>query len=94
MCGDHGTCSQLREYLQTMYLRPEEGTNDDEDDGEPSALFMMRRKLRNYLSWKSDFSEVSSTLFQENQKAINGSTTRKCRAVRPLANRRLISGGA
>ncbi|KAJ4381270.1 DNA repair protein RAD16 [Didymella sp. IMI 355093] len=98
MCGDHGTCSQLREYLQTMYVRPEEATGEDEDNGEPSARFMMRRKLRNYLSWKRDFSKVSSTLFQENQKAINGSTDQKVQSGKtsgkpPPNKRRRVRGG-
>ncbi|UPX16234.1 DNA repair protein RAD16 [Ascochyta rabiei] len=98
MCGDHGTCSQLREYLQTMYVRSEEATNEDEDDEEPSGKFMMRRKLRNYLSWKRDFSKVSSTLFQENQKTINGSTDQKVQSGEtsgkpPPNKRRRIRGG-
>jgi DNA excision repair protein ERCC-4 len=98
MCGDHGTCSQLREYLQTMYVKPEGVADDDEEDNEPSARFMMRRKLRNYLSWKRDFSKVSSVLFSENQKAINGSTEHRVQSgkgsSRPPPNkRRRIRGG-
>ena len=98
MCGDHGTCSQLREYLQTMYVKPEGIENEDEEDNEPSARFMMRRKLRNYLSWKRDFSKVSSVLFSENQKAINGSTENRVQngkgVGRPPPNkRRRIRGG-
>jgi DNA excision repair protein ERCC-4 len=71
MCGDQCTCSQLREYLQTMHVKPEGVAEDEEDDDEPSARFMMRRKLRSYLTWKRDFSRVSAALFSENQKAIN-----------------------
>jgi DNA excision repair protein ERCC-4 len=71
MCGDQGTCSQLREYLQTMHVKPEGVAEDEEDDDEPSARFMMRRKLRSYLTWKRDFSRVSAALFSENHKAIN-----------------------
>jgi DNA excision repair protein ERCC-4 len=99
MCGDHGTCSQLREYLQTMHVKAEEAGAEDEDDTEPSARFMMRRKLRNYLSWKRDFSKVSSALFSENQKAINGSTEQRVQsgksAGRPPPNkrRRIRAGG-
>ncbi|KAF2651966.1 DNA repair protein-like protein RAD1 [Lophiostoma macrostomum CBS 122681] len=98
MCGDQGTCRQLREYLQTMYVRPE-GDNPDQGDGEeePSARFMMRRKLRNYLEWKRDFTRVSSALFTENQKAINGSTEQRVhsgKASRPPPNkRRRMRGG-
>jgi DNA excision repair protein ERCC-4 len=98
MCGDHGTCSQLREYLQTMYVKPEGVDNEDEEDDEPSARFMMRRKLRNYLSWKRDFSKVSSVLFSENQKAINGSTEHRVQSGKgsgrpPPNKRRRIRGG-
>jgi DNA excision repair protein ERCC-4 len=98
MCGDHGTCSQLREYLQTMYVKPEGVADDDEEDNEPSARFMMRRKLRNYLSWKRDFSKVSSVLFSENQKAINGSTEHRVQSGKgsgrpPPNKRRRIRGG-
>lgn len=100
MCGDQGTCSQLREYLQTMYVRSKETVNDEDEDNEPSAKFMMRRKLRNYLTWKRDFSKVSASLFSENQKAINNSTDRSVQsgmrqtAGKPPPNkRRRVRGG-
>ncbi|KAF1997944.1 DNA repair endonuclease XPF [Amniculicola lignicola CBS 123094] len=98
MCGDQGTCRQLREYLQTMYVRPEETAEEDEDEEKtPSASFMMRRKLRNYLGWKRDFSNVSAALFSENQKAINGSTDQRVQSGRsskaPPGKRRRIRGG-
>jgi DNA excision repair protein ERCC-4 len=79
MCGDQGTCRQIREYLQTMYVQPEESKAKDgvenPDEIEPSASFMMRRRLRNYLSWKKDFTKVSAALFAENQKSINGTSS-------------------
>ena len=80
MCGDQGTCRQLREFLQTMHLQDDQDTKGGGDDGipeerKPSAKFMMRRKLRNYLQWKRDFARVSSNLFAENQKAINGNAS-------------------
>ncbi|KAF2116586.1 DNA repair endonuclease XPF [Lophiotrema nucula] len=100
MCADQGTCRQLREYLQTMWVKPE-GHEKDEEDGEPepSGKFMMRRKLRNYLNWKRDFSRVSAALFTENQKAINGSTDQKVQSGRgnkapPNKRRRIRGGGA
>lgn len=104
MCGDHGTASQLREYLQTMYVKPEEANNEDEDededDNEPSARFMMRRKLLNYLFWKRDFSKVSAALFSENQKAINSSTEQQAKSGMrqssgkpPPNKRRRVRGG-
>lgn len=100
MCGDQGTCSQLREYLQTMYVVPEAGAEDKEGNDEPSARFMMRRKLRSYLNWKRDFSKVSAALFSENQKAINNSTDknvqsgmRQTSGKPPPNKRRRIRGG-
>ncbi|KAF2872985.1 DNA repair endonuclease XPF [Massariosphaeria phaeospora] len=99
MCGDQGTCRQLREFLQTMHVKLEgDSVNDDEDEDEPSAKFMMRRKLRNYLAWKRDFSKVSSALFSENQKAINGSTDHRVQSGKggkaPPNKRRRMRGGA
>jgi DNA excision repair protein ERCC-4 len=100
MCGDQGTCSQLREYLQTMYVIPEAGAEDDEGDNEPSARFMMRRKLRSYLTWKRDFSKVSAALFSENQKAINNSSDKTVQSGMrqnsgkpPPNKRRRVRGG-
>ncbi|KAH9875236.1 hypothetical protein J1614_004727 [Plenodomus biglobosus] len=100
MCGDQGTCSQLREYLQTMYVEAEGAVKEEDadDDHEPSAKFMMRRKLRNYLTWKRDFSKVSAALFSENQKAINTSTDRSVQSGKtsgkpPPNKRRRIRGG-
>ncbi len=104
MCGDQGTCRQLREYLQTMGLNASETTNGNVDeehgDGEEkkqSAKFMMRRKLRGYLHWKRDFARVSSNLFAENQKAINGTTSHSGgqanRGRAPPNKRRRMRGG-
>jgi DNA excision repair protein ERCC-4 len=99
MCGDQDTCRQIREYLQTMYAG--EDSNATEEDGEemerkPSGKMMMRRKLHNYLGWKRDFVRVSSNLFSENQKAINGTTSHSAQAYRsrgPPNKRRRIRGG-
>ncbi|KAF2689303.1 DNA repair endonuclease XPF [Lentithecium fluviatile CBS 122367] len=98
MCGDQATCTQLREYLQIMYVKQEAGKDSGEDDDEPSAKLMMRRKLRNYLSWKGDFTKVSAALFSENQKAINSSTENRVESGRkyskpPPNKRRRVRGG-
>ena len=103
MCGDQGTCRQLREYLQTMDLTDPEvrnGTGDDDeatDEKRQSAKVMMRRKLRNYLLWKRDFARVSNNLFAENQKAINGATShtggQANRGRAPPNKRRRVRGG-
>ncbi|KAF1733777.1 DNA repair protein rad16 [Beauveria bassiana] len=77
MCSNIDTCRQLRNYLQTMHVKPKvtTKTSDDEDDPhKPSAIFMMRRRLRNYLRWKRQFAVVNASLFTENNKALNSAT--------------------
>jgi DNA excision repair protein ERCC-4 len=102
MCGDQGTCRQLREYLQTMRVHDGKGQDEDDEmtmgeDDKPAATFMMRRKLRNYLAWKGDFARVSSNLFAENQKAINGTSSHSNNQAKgrapPNKRRRLRGGG-
>lgn len=104
MCSDTATCRQLRDYLQTMHVKPNveqqkkkiviEGDDDDDEDG-PSAAFLMRRKLRHYLQWKREFAKVSATLFAENQNALKGATDpRLQKTSRASANkRRRVRGG-
>lgn len=101
MCGDNATCHQIREYLQTMRTTLDKTARDDNGDRvrRPSGKTMMRRKLRNYLSWKRDFARVSSSLFHENQKAVNATTDfRKAgmngqRGGAPPNKRRRVRGG-
>ena len=103
MCSDQGTCRQLREYLQNMHVRPQQAQDAEDDEEEkfepkPSAAFMMRRKLRNYLSWKRDFARVSASLFTENQKALEGFTDQRgangYRGKAPPNKRRRVRGGS
>lgn len=102
MCSNSDTCRQLRDYLQTMHVKPKVEKRDDqeeEDAHKPTAAFMMRRRLRNYLKWKRQFAQVSATLFAENQKALNGAADSRpgqggFRGGRAPANkRRRIRGG-
>jgi len=104
MCGDQGTCQQIREYLQTMFAQTSEQSNDKDGDEEddlapqkPRAKFMMRRRLRSYLQWKRDFARVRSNLFTDNQKAINGTNSHSGaqgnRGRGPPNKRRRIRGG-
>lgn len=75
MCANVDTCRQLRDYLQTMHVKPrvsEPKDNAEDDAHKPSAAFMLRRRLRNYLNWKRQFAQVSATLFADNQKALSG----------------------
>ncbi|KAL6880992.1 MUS38-like protein [Trichoderma novae-zelandiae] len=88
MCSNTDTCRQLRDFLQTMHVKPKKTGRDGlsaaddpelereraEEAHKPSANFMLRRKLRNYLRWKRQFAQVSASLFAENQKALNGAT--------------------
>jgi DNA excision repair protein ERCC-4 len=100
MCSDTNTCRQLRDYLQTMNVKPRtqkkvEEIYDPEED-KPSAAFMMRRKMRNYLKWKREFAQVSATLFSENQKAINGAVDPRLAQSKgraPPNKRRRVRGG-
>ncbi|KAJ6444111.1 MUS38-like protein [Purpureocillium lavendulum] len=104
MCSNTDTCRQLRDYLQTMHVKPKVDKPDEDDaDGDDahkaSAAFMMRRRLRNYLLWKKQFAQVSATLFAENQKALNSaSDSRPGRAGMrggkpPVNKRRRMRGG-
>ena len=103
MCGDQNTCRQIREYLQTMFVRPDSAESTDGDDeatteSNPSASFMMRRKLANYLMWKKSFAKVKDSLFQEDQKTLNGSANQggahTSRGRGPPNKRRRVRGGA
>ena len=109
MCGDQGTCRQIREYLQTMRIPAkktagvngsghanDEDAMDMDDEGHTSADFMMRRKLHNYLQWKRDLARISSNLFAENQKAISGQTSHSNQTKggrAPPNKRRRVRGG-
>lgn len=99
MAGDHGTCRQIREYLQTMHTGPTETNANEETDRKPSAAYMMRRKLRNYFAWKRDFAKVSASLFSENQKTISGTADQRgAQNARgrggPANKRRRMRGGS
>ncbi|KAK3389065.1 hypothetical protein B0T20DRAFT_386216 [Sordaria brevicollis] len=102
MCADTDTCRQLRDYLQTMHIRPRtakkvEEVYDPEED-KPSGAFLMRRKLRNYLNWKREFAQVNTVLFSENQKALSGAVDPRLPQARgrggaPANKRRRVRGG-
>jgi len=98
MCSDTNTCRQLRDYLQTMHVKPRTENKVEEfhdpDEDKPSAAFMMRRKLRNYLRWKREFAQVSANLFSEVQKAVTGAVDPRLGKSKAAANkRRRIRGG-
>ncbi|KAF4124587.1 DNA excision repair protein ERCC-4 [Geosmithia morbida] len=103
MCSNTDLCRQLRDYLQTMHVKPRKrthsdgGETDEDEEGKPSASFMMRRRLRNYLRWKRQFAQVNQTLFSENQRALNGAADSRTGATRggraPANKRRRMRGG-
>jgi DNA excision repair protein ERCC-4 len=97
MCTDTAQCRQLKEYLQNMHIRTKTEEVDDDEDHEPSANFMMRRKLRDYMKWKKEFAKISAALFKENQNALNGATAQKgtnsFRGKAPANKRRRVRGG-
>ncbi|PQE07151.1 putative MUS-38 involved in nucleotide excision repair protein [Rutstroemia sp. NJR-2017a BVV2] len=95
MCTEGAQCRQLREYLQSMHTRPETDEKDESDEHEPSAELMMRRKLRSYLNWKKEFAKISAALFNENQNALNGTSTlnSSSRGKAPANKRRRVRGG-
>ncbi|EON99095.1 putative dna repair protein [Phaeoacremonium minimum UCRPA7] len=97
MCSDTATCRQLRDYLQTMHVKPKseqkKAADYDEEEDKPSATFMMRRKLRAYLQWKREFAQVSATLFAENQNALRGASDPRLKNRAPANKRRRVRGG-
>lgn len=106
MCSDAASCRQLKEYLQSMHVKPKaepqqkkkivyQSADDDDEEDKPSATFMMRRKLRNYLNWKREFAKVSATLFAENQNALKGATDPRLQKTSraPANKRRRVRGG-
>jgi DNA excision repair protein ERCC-4 len=101
MCADIATCAQIREYLETMHIMPDEV--DEPDDGEESnhptsAAFMMRRKLRSYIHWKRNFNRITASLEAEIQKPSNGPTdgrgAQSSRGRAPPNKRRRVRGAS
>jgi DNA excision repair protein ERCC-4 len=94
MCGDNGTCAQVREFLQVMQL--EEKVDEDGDTSmEASASSMMKRKLRNYINWKQEFSKVGAKLLSDGQKGNESKSQQNTSANRgraPPNKRRRVRG--
>ncbi|ETN40204.1 uncharacterized protein HMPREF1541_04480 [Cyphellophora europaea CBS 101466] len=106
MCNDQRTCRQIKEYLQTMHIKPEldneangQAPHEVEEEQEKgSGEWMMRRKLRDYLYWRKTFNRVQSALFDENLKSLsdlkNSSATSRLNAKgQPANKRRRVRGG-
>ncbi|KAJ5670656.1 uncharacterized protein N7477_006019 [Penicillium maclennaniae] len=68
MCSDQRTCRQLREYISTMHAKVAQSIlKNDEDEEGSSAEVMMRRRLRDYLNWKSSLSNVNKNLSDDDR---------------------------
>ena len=100
MCSSVATCAQLRELLQTMHAQNDDGAEEAEADAQTSGVkspgkTILKRRLRRYIEWKLDFAKVSDSLFQENQKSINGQNDPKAiqaKARAPPSKRRRVRG--
>ena len=108
MCNDQRTCRQLREYLATMHASTDGEIYDDldaeEGSGErnASAQVMMRRRLREYLDWKSSLSNVNKNLSgkpsNDNAQTGQGKESQgvpiQLPGKPPLNKRRRVRGGS
>lgn len=100
MCSDTATCRQLRQFLELMHVKSRSNDpkvkKDKDEEAKPSAVYMMRRKLREYMKWKKEFAQISSALFSDNQKAIEGATDPRLGQAKgraPANKRRRQRGG-
>jgi DNA excision repair protein ERCC-4 len=102
MCGDQRTCRQLRDYLALMRNNSVADTDEDEDESSEegaSAEILMRRKLREYLNWKQNFSRVKDNLYAPKQSSSNTSNRAQGQNVTatpgraPPNKRRRVRGG-
>jgi DNA excision repair protein ERCC-4 len=105
MCSDQRTCKQLRGFLESRHVKPSanidlEQLDSDEADsaGDSSAELMMRRKLREYLNWKQNFTHVKENLYSSKQSSNDtpsrGSNTSTATGRAPPNKRRRVRGGA
>ncbi|KAL4956263.1 hypothetical protein BDW69DRAFT_91752 [Aspergillus filifer] len=108
MCADQRMCRQLREYLGTMHTKVEDERKEDADEDEDmqekrrSADVMLRRKLREYISWKRSLFNVNKNLSGQtaNETPQAGSGQNSPRPLNqqgrapPNKRRRVRGGGA
>uniref|UniRef100_A0A093V9E8 DNA repair protein rad16 n=2 Tax=Talaromyces marneffei PM1 TaxID=1077442 RepID=A0A093V9E8_TALMA len=105
MCGDQRTCRQLRDFLSLMHDRPVADTDDDEDgfdeekssENSTSGEILVRRKLREYLNWKQNFSRVKDNLYVPKQNSTDapnrGQSSSSVPGRAPPNKRRRVRGG-
>lgn len=104
MCGDQRTCRQLRDFLSLMHDRPVAWTDEDEEafdekssEDSTSGEILMRRKLREYLNWKQNFSRVKDNLYVPKQSSSDapsrGQNSSTAPGKAPPNKRRRVRGG-
>ncbi|PWY90480.1 DNA repair protein [Aspergillus sclerotioniger CBS 115572] len=105
MCSDQRTCRQLREYLGTMHANVDSKKQETMDPGDVisekkgSAEVMLRRRLREYLDWKTSLTNVSKNLSSKPpdeglQTSMGKNTSGSLNQGRaPLNKRRRVRGG-
>jgi DNA excision repair protein ERCC-4 len=104
MCGDQRTCRQLRDFLSLMHDRPVAGTDEDEEafdekssEDSTSGEILMRRKLREYLNWKQNFSRVKDNLYVPKQSSSDAPSRAQSSSAAPGRappnKRRRVRGG-
>jgi DNA excision repair protein ERCC-4 len=97
MCGDHGTCYQLREYLQGRRLGKAEETEDGIEEPSYNASSLMKQKLRKYIKWKREFTKMNNSLQTEIQRTMDTKADDKGyggRGRAPPNKRRRVRGSA
>jgi DNA excision repair protein ERCC-4 len=97
MCGDIATCNQLKDYLQSMHARTDRRANaEDGEDPRASGEIFMRRKLRNYIHWRRQFTRITTAIDAE--KTANAPAdlrgTQASRGRAPPNKRRRVRGGS
>lgn len=107
MCTDQRTCRQIREYLGTMHARIGKDKAEDPEDLDAmsekkfSAEVMLRRRLREYLDWKTSLANVNRNLSAKSSDDTQNAkgqespkpTSQQGRAP-PNKRRRVRGGGA
>lgn len=105
MCSDQSTCKQLRGFLESRHVKPSADIDLEQPDadeanstGDSSAELMMRRKLREYLNWKQNFTHVRENLYSSKQSSNDtsdrGSNKSTATGRAPPNKRRRVRGRA
>lgn len=92
MCSDQKTCTQIKQYLETMDINTGE---------EPSGKTLLRRKFKDYITWKQTSKTITEELFRDkNEEELakeaqkRGVTSSYRGRGAPPNKRRRVRGGA